>query len=120
MRAAYRERLDALSSAIQRLCGGALSLRPVGTGLHAVADMEHVDIDADRVAREASVRGVELMPLSAYCMARRQPANALVLGFAAVRADAIAVGVEKLADAIAAARRPPQRSRSEPRFQAHG
>jgi GntR family transcriptional regulator/MocR family aminotransferase len=118
MRAAYRERLDALSSAIQRLCGGALSLRPVGTGLHAVADLE--DVGADSVAREASARGVELMPLSAYCMARRQSANALVLGFAAVRADAIAVGVEKLAAAIAAARRPPRRARSESRFQAHG
>jgi GntR family transcriptional regulator/MocR family aminotransferase len=106
---AYRERLDALSSAVERRCHGALTLRPIGTGLHAVADLEGVD--ADTVAEEAALRGVELMPLSAYFMSRRRPTNALVLGFAAVRAAAIAAGVERLADAIEAARRLPRLAR---------
>ena len=40
MRAVYAERLEALAAAADRFCGGALRLRPVRTGLHAVADLE--------------------------------------------------------------------------------
>jgi GntR family transcriptional regulator/MocR family aminotransferase len=102
MRTASRERLEALGAAAQRFCGGALRLRPVRTGLHAVADLEGVD--ADRVFREAAVRGVEVMPLAAYYSGPATPANALVLGFAAVSPEASSRGMERLAAAIDAAR----------------
>jgi GntR family transcriptional regulator/MocR family aminotransferase len=104
MRTEYRVRRDALADAAARHCGGALRLRPVVTGLHAIADLEGAD--AELVFREAIARGVELMPLSAYCFDPRVPAaNGLVLGFAAVRPELFDAGFERLAAAIDAARR---------------
>ncbi|HYL06160.1 MAG TPA: PLP-dependent aminotransferase family protein, partial [Thermoanaerobaculia bacterium] len=102
MRAAYRERLAALTDASRRYCPGELRLRPVRTGLHVVADLDGVD--AERVFQEAAARGVEVTPLAAYFADRAGAANALVLGFAAVGPEAVRRGMERLAAAIAAAR----------------
>jgi GntR family transcriptional regulator/MocR family aminotransferase len=104
MRAAYGERLEVLAAATARLCGGALALRPVWTGLHAVGDLDGVD--AERVWHEAAARGVEVTPLRQYYFGRGKPANGLVLGFAPVRPDALTRGMERLAEAIEAARQP--------------
>jgi GntR family transcriptional regulator/MocR family aminotransferase len=103
MRAAYLERLGALSDALRRFCGDAVRLRPVRTGLHAVADL--YGADAVRVHQEAAARGVEATPLSAYFIGRPKDANALVLGFAAIGPEVIVKGAEKLAGAIEAARK---------------
>jgi GntR family transcriptional regulator/MocR family aminotransferase len=103
MRAAYRERLEALEHAAERSCGGALRLRKARTGLHAVADL--LAADAERTYEAAVERGVELMPLSVYYFGRSRAPNALVLGFGAARPDSIADGMERLAAAIDAARR---------------
>lgn len=97
MQAAYSERLDALQTAIQRT-GAPLKLRPVYSGLHAVADLE--GIDAEDAAREAAARDVELMPLSHYYYAEGSRENALLLGFGAVDPAAIRAGVVRLAEAI--------------------
>jgi GntR family transcriptional regulator / MocR family aminotransferase len=102
MRTAYRERREALMGAAERYCRGALRLRPIHSGLHAVADLE--DVDADDVFREAARRGVEVMPISAYCSGRAS-VNGLVIGFACARPDALSAGMERLAEAIDAARR---------------
>jgi GntR family transcriptional regulator/MocR family aminotransferase len=107
MRAAYRERLEALTDAARRLCGGALRLRPIQTGLHAVADLEGVD--DRRVFQEAADRGVEATPLSMYYLDPTQATHGLVLGFACARPDALRRGMERLADAIDAASRAPAR-----------
>jgi GntR family transcriptional regulator/MocR family aminotransferase len=101
MRNAYRERLEAVIDAADRHCDGALTIRPVCTGLHVVADI--LDADADLVWREAAAREVEVMPLSAYYMGRphdAQDANALVLGFGSLTPDAVMKGMERLAAAI--------------------
>jgi GntR family transcriptional regulator/MocR family aminotransferase len=103
MRVAYRERLEALTTAVDRVCGGVLRVRPVRTGLHAVAELDGVD--AVRVSHEALARGVEVAPVSAYVAGRTHDVNALVLGFGAVRAEASRRAVERLATAIEAARR---------------
>jgi GntR family transcriptional regulator/MocR family aminotransferase len=103
MRAAYRERLEALEHAAERRAGGALRLRKPRTGLHAVADL--VDADAQRVAEAAGERGVEATPLSTYYFGRSPAPSALVLGFGAARPDSIDAGMERLAAAIEAARR---------------
>jgi GntR family transcriptional regulator/MocR family aminotransferase len=103
MRMAYRERLEALTEAAARFCGGALRLRPTRTGLHAIGDLERAD--AGRVSREAAARGVEATPLAAYFAGRGKPPNALVLGFAAVRPEAARRGMERLAAALDASRR---------------
>ena len=101
MRAAYRERLDAMVSAAARFCGNALRVRPVLTGLHAVADLE--EGDDERVAREAIARGVEAMPLSMYASVATR-ANGLLLGFAPIRPEDAADGMRRLAASIDAAR----------------
>jgi GntR family transcriptional regulator/MocR family aminotransferase len=103
MRVVYRERLEALIAAAERFCGGALRVRPVQTGLHALADLDGVD--AVRASQEAAARGVEAAPLSAYFAGSERRANGLVLGFGAVRPDASRRGMERLAAAIEAARR---------------
>jgi GntR family transcriptional regulator/MocR family aminotransferase len=103
MRAAYRERLEALQDAAERFGRGALRLVPVKTGLHAIAHLDSVD--AERVWKEAAARGVEVTPLSTYYFGRRRPINGLVLGFGAVRAEALAAGMQRLVEAIDAARR---------------
>jgi GntR family transcriptional regulator / MocR family aminotransferase len=104
MRTEYRARRDALADAAVRHCRGVLQLRPVSTGLHAVADLEAAD--AQMVFHEAAARGVEVMPLSAYYFDRRAPpVNGLVLGFAAVRPELFDAGFAALAAAIDAARR---------------
>jgi GntR family transcriptional regulator / MocR family aminotransferase len=103
MRAAYRERLEALAAAAARFCGGVLRLRPVQTGLHVVADLDGVD--ARRVTGEAAARGVEVAPLSAYFVGRGAVINGLVLGFGAVSPDASSRGMQRLAAAIEAATR---------------
>jgi DNA-binding transcriptional MocR family regulator len=92
-----------MTAAAEQHCGGALRVRPVRTGLHALADLQGVD--AGRVTREAAARGVETAPLSAYVTGPRRPANTLVLGFGAVRPEAARRGMERLAAAIQAARR---------------
>ena len=103
MRAAYRERLEALADVAERLCAGALTLRPVQAGLHAVADL--IGVDEERVYEEARERGIEVAPLGAYFVGRPN-ANGILLGFASTRAELLRRGMERLAEAIAATRRP--------------
>jgi GntR family transcriptional regulator/MocR family aminotransferase len=111
MRAAYRERLEALIAAAGRFCAGAITIRPVRTGLHVVADLDDDDVDANDVLREALTREVEVMPLSAYFTGRPKDANALVLGFGSLSPDVLAKGMERLAAAIDAARKSASRVR---------
>jgi GntR family transcriptional regulator/MocR family aminotransferase len=96
----YAERLQALATAVAQ-SGAPLRLRPVCSGLHAVADLEGAD--AERVAWAASARNLEVMPLSAYYYGS-EPDNALVLGFGSVRPAALRAGLERLAATIAGVR----------------
>ena len=103
MRSAYRERIEALVEAANASCAGVLSLRPIQTGLHAVADLDGVD--EERVCEEAAERGIEVAPLGMYYLGRRTD-NGLLLGFASTPPQSLRRGMERLADAIDAARRP--------------
>ncbi|MDB6105916.1 MAG: transcriptional regulator, GntR family [Gammaproteobacteria bacterium] len=103
MQAEYAERLYTLRTAVDRT-GAALRLRPVHSGIHAVADLE--DIDAERVVAEATASNIEVMPLSAYYYGGGERSNALLLGFGACPPVAIRAGMWRLAAAIDAARRP--------------
>ena len=104
MRREYRRRLAALSEAAARHGRGLFTLRPVTTGLHAVADLHGVDDQA--AFREALAHGVEVMPVSAYCFDRRRaPQRGLVLGFGGVRPELLDAGMAQLAKAVRAARR---------------
>lgn len=100
MNTEYRARLQALEEAVHRYCDGALQLRPVLTGLHAVADV--LTGDAADIAHEALSRGIETMPLSAYYAKHTQSsANGLVLGFGSVPPRVVTESVKRLAAAIA-------------------
>jgi len=101
MQLEYAERLHALRTAIDRT-GAALRLRPVHSGLHAVADLEGVD--AESVFTQAAARNLEVVPLSAYRYGSSQQQNGLLLGFGACRPSAIRAGMWQLAAAIDAAR----------------
>jgi GntR family transcriptional regulator/MocR family aminotransferase len=104
MNTEYRARLQALEEAMRRYCHGALELRPVTTGLHAVADVLTGD-DAS-VSREALERGIETMPLSAYYSKRTESsANGLVLGFGSVPPRVVTESVKRLAVAVEVATR---------------
>ena len=100
MRSAYRERVEALADAA-RSCDGALRLRPIQTGLHAVGDLDGVD--DERVAEEAADRGIEVAPLGMYYLGRPR-VNGLLLGFASTPPESLRRGMARLADAIDAAR----------------
>ncbi len=102
MRSAYRERQQALEAAVKEFCDGALRLRTIQTGLHAVADLD--GIDEERVCDEARERGIEVAPLRMYYVGR-PTANGLLLGFASTPPDTLRRGMERLAGAIDAARR---------------
>ena len=54
---------------------------------------------------EARQRGIEVAPLGTYYLGRRT-ANGLLLGFASTPPDTLRRGMERLAAAIEAARRP--------------
>ena len=103
MRSVYRERLEALESAAAEFCDGALRLRPIQSGLHAVADLD--EADDERVCEEARNRGIEAAPLHIYHLGR-PTANGLLLGFASTPPETLRRGMEQLAVAIDAARRP--------------
>ena len=104
MRQEYRRRYEALSASAARHGRGLLTLRPLTTGLHAVADV--IGADDEEVCREARARGVEVMPMSFYCIdQRRRPPAGLLLGFASIRTERFDAGMAALAAAITAARR---------------
>jgi DNA-binding transcriptional MocR family regulator len=61
---------------------------------------------------EAVARGVEVMPLSAFCFERGAPSvNGLMLGFAAVPPDLLDAGMKRLVSAIEAVRQAGRPSR---------
>jgi GntR family transcriptional regulator/MocR family aminotransferase len=101
MRGVYEERLAVLVEEAERRCGGALCLRPSGTGLHLLGELAE-GMEDRVVTEEALARGVEIGPLSVYYSgtARRQ---GLLLGFAAFDPPAIRAGMERLARALDAA-----------------
>jgi GntR family transcriptional regulator/MocR family aminotransferase len=99
MQTAYTERLETLRAALAR-SGAPLRLRPVHSGLHAVADVEAGD--AEHVARAAAEHHLEVMPLGAYHYGAGACPDALVLGFGAVRPTVISSGVARLARVIEA------------------
>jgi GntR family transcriptional regulator / MocR family aminotransferase len=102
MRAVYRERREALEAGAKEFCDGVLRLRPIQSGLHAVADLD--GIDAESVCHEARARGLEVERLGTYYVGRRT-LNGLVLGFASTPPDTLRRGMERLAIAIDAVRR---------------
>jgi len=95
MRALYAERLGVLMESARERLGNLIKIGDVEAGLRTVGWLRH-GISAERVARAAAERDVEVVPLSRYGSGR-SPRNGLVLGFAAVDGRELRRGVEELA-----------------------
>lgn len=99
MRKLYRERQQALLTALQRHCGrllqsGALRVGPAEAGLHLVA--EFTDGRDDReLAAAAAAQGLMVAPLSRY--GQRRQLSGLLLGYAAFTPAQIDQAVQVLA-----------------------
>ncbi|NOK08299.1 PLP-dependent aminotransferase family protein [Corallococcus exercitus] len=103
MRAAYRERGEALLDALRADCSGVLTPRPCDTGMQLCASLAAPLSDL-RVRDEAARKGVEVAALSDYFLGRRRESG-LVFGFGGVRPDALRAGTRTLARVLEAAHR---------------
>ncbi|AFE09460.1 GntR family transcriptional regulator [Corallococcus coralloides DSM 2259] len=103
MRAAYRERGEALLEALHSDCSGVLTPSPCDTGMQVCASLAAPLSDLH--VRDGAARlGVEVAALSDYSLGRRRESG-LVFGFGGVRPDDMRAGTRALARAIEAARR---------------
>ncbi len=98
MRQLYAERLGVLVEAARDRLHGLLEISDVEAGLRTVGWLRR-GISAERVAKAAAERDVEVMPLGRYAYGRSRP-NGLVLGFAAVDGRELRRGVEELAKVL--------------------
>lgn len=98
MRQVYGERLSALMTQVKEHLDGLLEISSIEAGLQTVGFLRS-GIDAERVAKAAAARGVEVGPISRYA---RKPLkrDGLQLGFAAVDEKEIARGVRELAHVL--------------------
>jgi GntR family transcriptional regulator/MocR family aminotransferase len=100
--AIYRDRRDALVSALERRLGAVVRVQGAATGLHLVARFDGDDV---AVAAAAAAENVVAPALSAYAADGRGPAG-LVLGFATDGPVAIERAAERLERAFTAVRHP--------------
>jgi DNA-binding transcriptional MocR family regulator len=111
-RAFYKERLEALASAIDEHLGPIASyLTPLGGG-HLWLQLD-ADVDERQLADEAVRQGVAYVPGGAVRIERR-PELALRPSFGYLEPDELAEGVRRLAAAIAALRSRPSRRQAVP------
>jgi GntR family transcriptional regulator/MocR family aminotransferase len=90
----YRERKEALIGAIDEQAKELLETSPSGTGMYLVAWLNH-GIDDQATARAAAARGVDVIPLSAFCI-RPLRRKGLVLGYSAYEENRIRLAVKQL------------------------
>jgi len=90
----YRERQEALVDAIDRHAKGVLETSPNGTGMYLAAWL-NPGIDDQAVARAAATDGVDIIPLSTFCM-RPLRRKGLVLGYSAYEVNRIRQAVRQL------------------------
>jgi GntR family transcriptional regulator / MocR family aminotransferase len=98
MRELYAERLSVLLESTSKRLGGLLEIPPIEAGLRTVGWLKG-GITAERAARAAAERDVEVIPLARYAYGRARK-DGLVLGFAAVDNRELRRGVEQLARAL--------------------
>ena len=104
MRRIYEERHDALYEAAAREMGGLLDVSRAESGLHTIGRLA-AHLSEVAVARAAAARGIAVSPITRYSLA---PAgvNGLVLGFGAIKPEAIRSGVRVLSEVLQGLVRP--------------
>jgi GntR family transcriptional regulator/MocR family aminotransferase len=99
MRRRYRNRRDALVSAVQRQFGDDALITGAGAGLHVVLWLPLLAPGrVDDLIAACADRNVSVYPLAPHATARL-PHAGLLLGYGIVERDAIATGIARLADA---------------------
>jgi len=94
MREIYAERLQVLLESAKEKLGDALEISSVEAGLQTVGWLRR-GLRAQRVAKLAAKRNVEVVPLDGYALGRSRR-EGVVLGFAAVDPRELRRGVEEL------------------------
>jgi GntR family transcriptional regulator/MocR family aminotransferase len=100
-RALYRERRDALVTALRREFGDAVQIVGDDAGMHLVATLPSVRDDREVSVRAARM-GLWVMPLSS-CYVGTPQRRGFVLGFAGAGVSEIRGGVRRLGEAVAKA-----------------
>ena len=95
MRELYAERLSVLLECAREKLSDAIEISSVEAGLQSVGWLRR-GLRARRVARLASARNVEVVPLDVYASGR-SPREGLILGFAALDPRELRRGMEELA-----------------------
>ncbi|HEY4089383.1 MAG TPA: PLP-dependent aminotransferase family protein [Bryobacteraceae bacterium] len=98
-REVYAGRLASLLEAGQRYLRGAVTMRPIQSGLYTAAFLEN-GMCSDDAERRATAHGVETLSLDRYTVEAADP-RGLLLGFAGFNESLIRDGVRKLARAFA-------------------
>jgi GntR family transcriptional regulator/MocR family aminotransferase len=98
MRTLYRERQETLLRAARRELSGQLELCPCETGLHLMGWLGE-DEDDKQASQAAARAGVEVPPLSHYCVERRGRGG-LLLGYAGSEPRQIREAVRRLGSAL--------------------
>jgi GntR family transcriptional regulator/MocR family aminotransferase len=98
MRVLYAERQQALVNAAKSELKGLLEIKPSDAGMHLLGWLpEH--IDDQQAFRAATAAGVEVTPLSAYCI-EPPKRGALRLGYTGYKSREIWRATRRLADAL--------------------
>jgi GntR family transcriptional regulator/MocR family aminotransferase len=103
MRAIYLKRRDALVEEIRRQLGDTLTIVNADEGMHLTVWLP-AHIDDREVVRRAAMRGISAIALST-CYAGKAAKPGLVLGFGGTPEEAVGLAVDRLAEAIAEARK---------------
>jgi GntR family transcriptional regulator/MocR family aminotransferase len=107
MRQIYAERLNVLLHCAKQNLAGVLEISGVEAGLQTVGWLKR-GVSGESAAAAAAQRNVEVIPLRVYGHGN-VASTGLQLGFAAIDTTEIRRGVQDLAVALEAARKPPHR-----------
>lgn len=98
MRALYERRQNVLVEAAEKLLDGLLKVSKADSGMHLTGWLAE-DFDELEVAEKAAENGLNLMPLSAYCIENKLPAG-VILGYTGFDEQQIRRGVRKLKEIL--------------------
>lgn len=91
----YRERYQALASALERHMADYLELIPTETGFHALALFKQ-DLDERRIAELAMEQGLLVRPLSNYCIEPLASLRGIALGYGCITPGEIETSIISL------------------------
>jgi GntR family transcriptional regulator / MocR family aminotransferase len=101
MRGLYEQRQSLLVQCAERELGRLLEVRPAGAGMHLIGWLPG-DANDQVVSRHAAKAGIDVRPLSFYCIEARHRGG-LLLGYTGIPEAEIKLGAQKLATVLRSA-----------------